>query len=209
MSLRGCRGRTYETATIDEAEMGKPVVTEFVSVDGVFEDPGGAEDYEHGGWTFEYDRGEDGNKFKLDEVMEAEVQLLGRVTYEGFAAAWPSREGDFAEKLNNDPKYVVSTTLEDPAWQNTTVISGNVTDEIAKLKRQTRGVILVAGSGTLVATLLASDLFDELRLMVFPTVLVRGKRVFADGIDRLKLRLARTNTVGPDGVQVHIYERAE
>jgi dihydrofolate reductase len=209
MSLRGCRGRTYETATIEEAEMGKLVVTEFVSVDGVFEDPGGAEDYEHGGWTFEYDRGEDGNKFKLDEVMEAEVQLLGRVTYEGFAAAWPSREGEFAEKLNNDPKYVVSTTLEDPAWQNTTVISGNVTDEIAKLKRQTRGVILVAGSGTLVATLLASDLVDELRLMVFPTVLGRGKRLFPDGIDRLRLRLARTNTVGPDGVQVHIYERAE
>src|SRR5207248_1037936 len=106
-----------------EAMMGRLVVTEFVSVDGVFEDPGGAENYEHGGWTFEYDRGDDGDKFKLDELMEAEVQLLGRVTYEGFAAAWPAREGEFADKLNSDRKYVVSSTLEDPEWQNTTVIS--------------------------------------------------------------------------------------
>ena len=94
--------------------MGKLVVTEFVSVDGVFEDPGGAEGYEHGGWTFEYGRGEDGNNFKLDELMDAEAQLLGRVTYEGFAEAWPSRQGEFADKLNSDPKYVVSTTLTDP-----------------------------------------------------------------------------------------------
>src|SRR5690349_9531571 len=121
--------------------MGRLVVTEFVSVDGVFEDPGGSEDYEHGGWTFEYDGGEDGTAFKLDELMEAEVQLLGRVTYEGFAAAWPTREGEFADKLNNDPKYVVSTTLEDPAWQNTTVIGGDVAERIAELKRQTAGVI--------------------------------------------------------------------
>src|SRR5437764_3868958 len=114
--------------------MGRLVVTEFVSVDGVFEDPGGSESYEHGAWTFEYDRGDDGNKFKLDELMEAEVHLLGRVTYEGFAAAWPSRQDPFADKLNNDPKYVVSTTLTDPEWQNTTVISGDVAEEIAKLK---------------------------------------------------------------------------
>src|SRR5256885_10161807 len=132
--------------------MGKLVVTEFVSIDGVVEDPGGAEDYEHGGWTFEYDRGDDGNKFKLDELMDANVQLLGRVTYEGFAAAWPSREGDFADKLNNDPKYVVSTTLTDPEWQNTTVISENVPEEIKKLKDETDGSILVSGSGRLVAT---------------------------------------------------------
>src|SRR6266581_7432916 len=126
-------------------QMGKLVVTEFVSVDGVFE---------HGGWTFEYDRGEDGNNFKLREVMEAQVQLLGRVTYEGFAEAWPSRQGAFADKLNSDPKYVVSTTLTDPAWQNTTVISSDVVDGISKLKDATSGVILVAGSGTLVRTLL-------------------------------------------------------
>jgi dihydrofolate reductase len=189
--------------------MGKLAVTEFVSVDGVFEDPGGAEDFEHGGWTFEYDRGDEGGKFKLDEVMEAEVQLLGRVTYEGFAEAWPSREGDFADKLNNDPKYVVSTSLKNPEWRNTTVISGDVAGEIAKLKERTDGVILVAGSGTLVRTLLEADLVDELRLMVFPTVLGRGKRLFPDTIDRLKLRLVESKQVGSDGVQIQIYQRAE
>jgi dihydrofolate reductase len=189
--------------------MGKLVVTEFVSVDGVFEDPGGAEDYEHGGWTFEYDRGDDGNKFKLDELMNADVQLLGRVTYEGFAAAWPSREGPFAEKLNNDPKYVVSNTLTDPQWQNTTVISGDIVGGLKKLRGETGGSILVSGSGTLVDTLLENDLVDELRLMVFPTILGRGKRLFPDGIDRLKFTLTEARTVGPDGVQVQVYERAE
>jgi dihydrofolate reductase len=189
--------------------MGKLAVTEFVSVDGVFEDPGGAEGYEHGGWTFEYDRGEDGDKFKLDELTEAQVQLLGRVTYEGFAAAWPSREGPFADKLNSDPKYVVSTTLTDPEWQNTTVISDNVVEELTKLKDETEGVILVAGSGTLVRTLLEADLVDELRLMVFPTILGRGRRLFPDGIDRLKFELAESKMVGSDGVQVQIYRRAE
>ena len=188
--------------------MGKLVVTEFMSLDGVFEDPGGAEGCEHGAWTFEYDRGEEGDKFKLDELMEAEAQLLGRVTYEAFAEAWPSREGEFAEKLNGDPKYVVSTTLTEPTWQNTTVISENVVQEIANLTKQAEGVVLVAGSGTLVHTLLANDLVDELRLMVFPTILGRGKRLFPDGIDRLKLRLVSTKTVGPDGVQVQIYQRA-
>jgi dihydrofolate reductase len=187
--------------------MGKLVVTEFVSVDGVFEDPGGSESFEHGGWTFEYDRGDDGNQFKLDEVNEAEVQLLGRVTYEGFAAAWPSREGPFADKLNNDPKVVVSTTLTEPAWQNTTVISSDVPAALAKLKDETAGTILVAGSGTLVRTLLENDLVDELRLMVFPTILGRGRRLFPDGIDRLKFELAESRTVGPDGVQVLIYRR--
>jgi dihydrofolate reductase len=189
--------------------MGKLVVTEFVSLDGVFEDPGGAEDYEHGGWTFEYDRGEDGNQFKLDELLQAEVQLLGRKTYEGFAAAWPSREGPFADKLNNDPKVVVSSTLTNPAWQNTTVVSSDVVAEISKLKDKTAGAILVAGSGTLVATLLAADLVDELRLMVFPTILGRGRRLFPDGIDRLKLTLTESRTVGPDGVQTQIYERQQ
>src|SRR5436190_22775912 len=186
--------------------MGKLVVTEFVSIDGVFEDPGGSETYEHGGWTFEYDRGEDGNKFKLDELMEADVQLLGRVTYEGFAAAWPSREGPFAEKLNNDPKYVVSTTLKDPQWNNTTVIDGDVPGEIAKLKERTEGSILVAGSGTLVGTLLANDLVDELRLMVFPTVLGRGRRLFPDGVDRRQFTLAESRLVGKDGVMVQVYQ---
>ena len=188
--------------------MGKLVVTEFVSVDGVFEDPGGAEDYEHGGWAFEYDRGDEGNKFKADELLEADVHLLGRVTYEGFAEAWPSREGEFADRLNNDRKVVVSTTLTDPEWNNTTVISDDVPTKITELKDETEGVILVAGSGTLVGTLLEHDLVDELRLMVFPTILGRGKRLFPDGIDRRKLRLVEAKTIGSDGVQVHTYRRA-
>jgi dihydrofolate reductase len=188
--------------------MGELVVTEFVSVDGVFEDPGGSEEYEHGGWTFDYDRGDDGNQFKLDELMEAEVQLFGRVTYEGFAAAWPSRDGEFADKINRDPKYVVSTTLADPQWQNTTVISERVPESIAALKDATTGDVLVAGSGRLVETLLAEDLVDELRLMVFPTVLGRGRRLFPDRIDRVKLRLAEARPVGPDGVLVLTYRRA-
>ena len=188
--------------------MGKLVVTEFISLDGVFEDPGGSEKYEHGGWTFEYDRGDDGNQFKLDELMDAEVQLLGRLTYEGFAEAWPSREGPFADKLNSDPKVVVSTTLENPTWQNTRVISDNVAEKVSRLKDDTAGNILVAGSGTLVGTLLENDLVDELRLMVFPTILGRGRRLFPERIDRLKLKLVETRQVGPDGVQVLVYERS-
>jgi dihydrofolate reductase len=188
--------------------MGKLVVTEFVSIDGIFEDPGGSENYEYGGWTFEYDRGDEGNQFKLDELMDAGAHLLGRVTYEGFAAAWPSREGEFADRLNSAPKYAVSTTLEHPTWQNTTVISDDVPAEIAKVKAATDGTVLVAGSGTLVATLLANDLVDELRLMVFPTILGRGRRLFPDGIDRRKFRLVETRTVGPDGVLIQVYEKA-
>jgi dihydrofolate reductase len=188
--------------------MGKLVVTEFVSVDGISEDPGGAEDYEYGGWTFEYNRGEDGDKFKLDELNEAGAHLFGRVTYERFAEAWPTREGDFADRLNSDPKYVVSTTLKNPTWHNTTVIADNVPEEITKLKEETDGVVLVAGSGKLFETLLANDLVDELRLMIFPTILGRGQRLFPEGIDRVKLRLADTKLVGNDGVQIQIYARA-
>jgi dihydrofolate reductase len=187
---------------------GRIVVTEFVSVDGVIEDPGGSEDFEHGGWSFEYNRGEDGDKFKMEELMDAEVQLLGRVTYEAFADAWPSREGDFADKINKGRKVLVSTTLKDPEWENTTVISENVPEELRKLREETDGNILVAGSGTLVKTLLENDLVDELRLMVFPTILGRGKRLFPDGIDRLKLKLTDDRGVGPDGVRVQVYERA-
>jgi dihydrofolate reductase len=141
--------------------------------------------------------------------MDADVQLLGRKTYEGFAAAWPSRDGVFADKINNGAKYVVTNTLTDPTWQNTTVISGDAVAGVSKLKDETDGSILVAGSGTLVQALLAADLVDELRLMVFPTVLGRGKRLFPDGIDRLKLKLAESRAVGPDGVLVQVYRRAE
>jgi dihydrofolate reductase len=185
--------------------MGKLVVTEFVSLDGVFEDPGGSEGGKHGAWTFEFDRGDDGDKFKLDEVMEADAQLLGRITYEGFAEAWPSRNDEFADKLNNDPKYVVSTTLKDPDWNNTTVISDNVTEEISKLKEKVDGVILVAGSGKLVHTLMENDLVDEYRLMVFPVVLGSGRRLFGEADDAKTLKLMDTKQVGPDGVVVQTY----
>jgi dihydrofolate reductase len=188
--------------------MGRLVISEFVSLDGVFEDPGGANDYEHGGWTFEYDRGEDGNQFKLDEVMEAEAHLLGRVTYEEFALAWPSREGAYADKLNGDPKYVVSRTLSDPGWRNTTVLAGDPVESVAGLRERVAGTILVAGSGTLARTLLAAQLVDELRLMVFPTLLGRGRRLFADDGDRVNLRLASSKTIGPDGVQLEVYQPA-
>jgi dihydrofolate reductase len=189
--------------------MGKIVVTEFISVDGVVEDPGGSENFEHGGWTFEYDRGDDGDKFKMEELMDAEVQLLGRVTYEGFAEAWPSREGEFADKINKGRKVLVSTTLTDPSWENTAVISENVVDELRKLRDETDGNILVAGSITLVETLLANDLVDELRLMLFPTVLGSGRRLYPEGIGRIKLKLADDRGVGSDGVRVQVYERAE
>jgi dihydrofolate reductase len=189
--------------------MGKVTVTEFVSIDGVFEDPGGAEDFEYGGWTFEYDRGDDGDQFKLDELRDAEVNLLGRKTYESFAEAWPQREGEFADIINKSRKVLVSTTVDDPGWENVEVISENVPEELKKLRDETDGTILVAGSGTVVKTLLENDLVDELRLMVFPTVLGKGKRVFPDGIDRLKLKLKEARTVGSDGVQVQVYERAE
>jgi dihydrofolate reductase len=188
--------------------MGKIVVTEFISVDGVIEDPGGAEDFEHGGWSFDYERGEDGDKFKMDELMDAEVQLLGRVTYEAFAEAWPSREGDFADKINKGRKVLVSTTLTDPDWENTTVITENVPDELRKLRDETDGNILVAGSATLVNTLLENDLVDELRLMIFPTILGTGLRLFPDGIGRIKLKLVEERGVGSDGVLVQVYERA-
>ncbi len=188
--------------------MGKIVVTEFVSLDGVMEDPGGAEDFEHGGWTFEIDRGEEGDRFKLAELEEATAQLLGRTTYEGFAAAWPTMEDEvgFAEKMNSMPKYVYSTTLEDPSWSNTTVLSGEFAAEIGKLKDEVDGGILVAGSATLVQGLVENDLVEELRLMVFPVVLGSGKRLFgASG--KKSLRLTDAKTVGA-GVQVLTYERA-
>jgi dihydrofolate reductase len=187
--------------------MGKIIVTEFVSVDGVMEDPGGSEDFRYGGWTFEFERGEEGNKFKLDEALEAEALLLGRVTYEGFAEAWPTREGEFADKFNSMPKYVVSSTLEDPAWTNSTVLKGDVPGEVAKLRQGQDGDIVVHGSARLVQTLLEHDLVDELRLMVFPVVLGAGRRLFGETSDKKRLRLTDSRTVG-DGVEILIYEPA-
>jgi dihydrofolate reductase len=190
-----------------EDHMGRIVVTEFVSLDGVIEDPGGSENFKHGGWSFEFDRGEEGNKFKLDETLDTEALLLGRVTYEGFADAWPSREGEFADKFNNMPKYVVSSTLKDPEWNNSTVLDGDVAESVAKLRDEQDGDVVVHGSAQLVQTLLDQDLVDELRLMVFPVVLGSGKRLFGETSDKKGLRLADSRTVG-DGVAILVYERA-
>jgi len=187
--------------------MGRIVVTEFVSLDGVMEAPGG-EDFKYPGWSFEFDRGDEGNKFKMDEVLESEALLLGRVTYEGFAAAWPSREGDFADKFNNMPKYVVSSTLKDPEWNNTTVLDGDVAGAVAKLKQEVDGNIYVHGSCQLAQTLIEHDLVDELHLMVFPVVLGTGKRLFGETSDKKPLELAESKTVG-DGVSVQVYRRAD
>ena len=164
--------------------MGRIVVTEFVSLDGIMEAPGGGEGYKHAGWTFEIARGEEGDKFKLDEALDAEALLLGRVTYEGFAAAWPSMKGEFADKFNGMPKYVVSSTLEEAGWNNSTVLKGDVVEEVAKLRQGLGGDIVVNGSAQLVQTLLEHDLVDELRLMVFPVVLGTGKRLFGDTSDK-------------------------
>src|SRR6266540_2417140 len=188
--------------------MGRIVVTEFVSLDGVIEDPGGAENFRHGGWSFEITRGDEGDKFKLDETFSSEALLLGRVTYEGFAEAWPSREGEFADKFNNMPKYVVSSTLEEPEWNHTTVLKGDVANEVSKLRQGADGDVVVHGSAQLVQTLVEHDLVDELRLMVFPVVLGTGKRLFGETSDKKRLRLVDSQTVG-DGVAILIYQPAE
>jgi dihydrofolate reductase len=188
--------------------MGKIVVTEFVSLDGVFEDPGGAEGFKHGGWTFAFDRGAEGNQFKVDELQEAEVQLLGRVTYDGFAAAWPKMDGDpFGQKMNAMPKYVVSKTLQSAGWNNSTILSGDLAQDVGTLRSETDGVILVAGSGQLVEGLLALGLVDELRLMVFPVVLGGGRRLFGETEDKLTLTLTASQTVG-DGIAILTYTPA-
>ena len=187
--------------------MGRIVVTEFVSLDGVIEDPGGAENFRHGGWSFEFSRGDEGDKFKLDETRGSEALLLGRVTYEGFAAAWPSREGEFADKLNTMPKYVVSSTLEQPGWNNSTVLKGDVPQEVAKLKRDLDGDVVVHGSARLVRALVEHDLVDELRLMVFPVILGSGKRLFDEASDKKALRLVDSKVVGA-GVAILIYRPA-
>jgi dihydrofolate reductase len=186
--------------------MGKLVVSEFITLDGVIENPGGSEDSEHGGWSFRHPAPE-GQQFKSDELAAADVQLLGRVTYEGFAAAWPAMEeatGEFGQKMNAMPKVVVSATLTEAAWNNTTIVSGNLAEEVAKLKRRYPGDVLVAGSAALVRSLAEHNLVDEYRLMVHPVVLGHGKRLFSDGFPMADLELAESRKVGPD-VLVLIY----
>jgi dihydrofolate reductase len=180
--------------------MGRIVVTEFVSLDGVMEDPGGSEGTPHGGWTFTFDRGPEGDKFKLDELDGAEAQLLGRVTYQGFAAAWPGRddEAGFASRMNSMRKYVVSTTLSDAdaTWENSVVVRPS---ELAALKARVDGTLLVAGSTQLVHTLIQQGLVDVLRLMVFPIVLGGGRKVFPDLAEAARFTLTSCATTG-DGV---------
>ncbi len=188
--------------------MGRIVVSEFISLDGVVEDPGGSEDFAHGGWSFEFERGEEGDKFKVDETLGAEALLLGRVTYEGFADAWPERDGEFADKFNGMPKYVVSSTLSDPGWNNSTVLGGELATEVARLRDAHEGDVVVHGSPTLVQGLIDEGLVDELRLMVFPVVLGAGKRLFGPSADKRTLALAESKIVG-DGVAILVYRPAE
>jgi dihydrofolate reductase len=183
--------------------MRKVIVSEFVTLDGVMEDPGGAEKFEYGGWTMPYWNEEIG-KVKFDELFASDALLLGRVTYQGFAAAWPGRtdEAGFADKMNGLPKYVVSPTLEKVEWNNSRLIKGNVAEEISRLKQQPGQDILIAGSGVLVRTLMQHDLIDDYRLLVYPVVLGSGKRLFQDG-SNTTLRLVETKTFRSGVVLLH------
>lgn len=185
--------------------MAKLVVTEFVSLDGVMEAPGGEPTHPHAGWVGDY-HDEGTLEYKLNEVLEAESHLLGRVTYESFAGAWPTREGAFAEKINAMPKYVVSSTLGNPEWHNTQVLAGDPAAAVAKLKEDTDGPILLAGSATLVHTLIESDLVDELHLMVFPVAIGGGLRVFPESRQKKPFELTGTRAFD-SGVVVNTYER--
>src|SRR3954462_5922627 len=189
--------------------MGKVVVSQFITLDGVVEDPGGSENFERGGRALEFNRGDEGDRFKLDEVMAAEALLLGRVTYEGFAAAWPEREGEFADKFNNMPKYVVSSTLSDPEWTNSTVIDpgSGFEDAVRKVRDEHDGELYVHGSIQLCQALIEKDLVDELRLMVFPVVLGAGRQLWGETSEKKALTLKSSQTVG-DGVTILVYEPA-
>lgn len=181
--------------------MAKLIVSEFVTLDGVMEAPGGEEGHPHSGWVFDFVSPEQ-EQYKLDEVVESEALLLGRVTYEGFAGAWPQRGGPFADKMNNMPKYVVSTTLEDPDWNNTSVM-GDV-EEVRELKESDGGPVLVAGSRTLVHGLMEQGFVDELRLMIFPVVLGGGARLFPETPEKTPMKLADSRTFD-SGVVVQTY----
>jgi dihydrofolate reductase len=185
--------------------MGRIVISENVTLDGVIEDPAGVEGFRLGGWFFETDRGADGEKLTLDKTLDTEALLLGRRSYEFFAATWPSRGGELADKLNGLPKYVVSCTLEDPDWNNSTVLKGDVVTEVSKLKQELKGEIVVLGSPQLARTLIEHDLVDELRLMTYPVVLGAGARLFGETSDKKPMRLVDTQTVG-DGIAVLTYE---
>jgi dihydrofolate reductase len=187
--------------------MGRLVVTEYISVDGVVEAPSGAEKFERVGWTDAFSRGSDGDQFKVDETMASDAQLLGRITYETFAAVWPHIDGEFADYFNSMPKYVVSSTLKNPKWSNTTVLKGNMVDEVSKLKQRHERDIVVHGSPQLAQALIEHDVVDALHLLVYPVIVGAGKRLFDGTSETKRLRLAETRTFG-DGVHLLVYERA-
>ena len=194
------------TAEEKEEDVGRIVVTEYISIDGVVEAPSGTEEFERVGWTDAFSRGPEGDRFKLDETMASDALLLGRVTYDGFAPVWPHFEGEFADKFNSMPKYVISSTLENPEWNNTTVLRGDVVDEVTKLKQRYEGDIVVHGSPQLAQTLIEHDLVDALHLQVYPVIVGAGKRLFAETSATKRLRLTEAKTVG-DGVHILIYEK--
>jgi dihydrofolate reductase len=187
--------------------MGKIVISENVTLDGVVQDPTGEEGFKHGGWFLQVGSNDrDGfSKAALDEALGAEALLLGRRSYEFLATRWPSRTGELADRLNSMPKYVVSSTLEDPDWNNSTVMKGDAVNEISKLKQELNGEIVVPASRQLVHTLIENDLVDELRLMVYPFVLGVGERLFGEISDKLPLHLVDARTVG-DGLAYVTYE---
>jgi dihydrofolate reductase len=187
--------------------MGRLVVTEYISVDGVVEAPSGTERFERVGWTDDFSRGPDGDEFKVDETMASDALLLGRITYEEFAPVWPHVEGEFADKFNSMPKYVVSSTLEDPEWNNTTVLSGDLVEEVTRLKQQYERDIVVHGSPRLAQTLIEHDLVDALHLLVYPVIVGAGKRLFDDTGETKRLQLVEARTFG-DGVHLLVYRRA-
>src|SRR5918994_2816561 len=186
--------------------MPKIIVSEFVTLDGVMEPPGGEPGHPHSGWVFDF-MGEEQIQYKLEETLEAESLLIGRVTYESFAGAWPKRSGEFADKLNAMPKHVVSTTLKDPEWHNTAVIGDNVVENISRLREGAGGPIVVHGSRTLVHTLMEYDLVDEYRLMIFPVILGSGRKLFPETPTKTTLRLVDSRSFG-SGVVVHAYHPA-
>jgi dihydrofolate reductase len=201
-------GQSPWSHLIEEERMGRIVVTAYISVDGVVEAPSGTEDFPRVGWVDDFSRGPEGDRFKVEETMASDALLLGRVTYDGFAPVWPHVEGEFADKFNTMPKYVVSSTLRDPEWENTTVLTGDVVEEVMKLKAAYGRDIVVHGSPQLTQTLVEHDLVDELRLMVYPVIVGAGKRLFAETSGTKRLQLVEAKTVG-DGIHILIYRPSE
>ena len=206
-SLTGCSSCSEQPIQTEkgEPEMGKIVVSENVSLDGVVQDPAGDEGFSRGGWVGLIAAREDVAKIALDEALGAEAFLLGRRSYEWLAARWPSRNGDLADRLNSLPKYVVSSTLEDPDWNNSTVLKGDAVNEVSKLKQGLNGEIVVAGSFQLLRTLIEHDLVDELRLKIFPVLLGAGERLFGETSDKKPMRLVDNQTLG-EGIAYLTYE---